>query len=491
MEKRFDLLLTGGTVVTGEGIRCADVGVRGETIAAVGPNLPREEAGEIVDVAGKYVFPGIIDVHVHPVYLDSVEDCSRVAAYGGTTTLLHYAYARTGDSLLQKVEEMLEDGLAHSLLDFGLHGGMFEAPRQLQDVPRVFEMGVRTFKFFMPYIKQGWTTDDYHLIKAMDMLAGLGGMAMVHAENGGAIDYLEDKYLSPSPSPSRLREGSSLPAPPREREGRSLPVPPRSRGESSLPAPPRERGGSKGRAFFNLTRPAAMEEEAIFRAIRMAEVTGCPLYIAHNTTRRAIRHIREAQEAGMMVYAETCPQYLTLTREIIEERGALAKIGPPIRTAEDRAALWDALAAGVIQVVATDHAPKHKDINGDFLEQPFGSPQIETLLPLVYDGGVNTGRISVVRLVQVLCENPARIFGLYPRKGTIGVGSDADLVVFDPTREFTIRAENQHSHAGYTLYEGRTVLGWPEMSFQRGQPVLRGGKIVAGPGGAHFLPTLR
>ena len=445
MEKQFDLLLTGGTVVTGQGIRRADVGVRGEVIAAVEPDLPREDACEVIDVTGNYVFPGVIDVHVHPVYLDSVEDCSRIAAYGGTTTLLHFVYARTGDSLLQKVEEMLEDGLAHSRLDFGLHGGMFEAPRQLQDVPQVFEMGIRTFKFFMPYIKQGWTTDDYHLIKAMDMLADLGGMAMVHAENGGAIDYLEDKYFT------------------------------------------RPDGSAK---YFNTTRPAAMEEEAIFRAIRMAEVTGCPLYIAHNTTRRAIRHIREAQEAGMEVYAETCPQYLTLTQEIVEERGALAKIGPPIRTAKDRAALWDALAEGVIQVVATDHAPKHKDVHGDFLEQPFGSPQIETLLPLVYDGGVNTGRISVVRLVQVLCENPARIFGLYPRKGAIAAGSDADLVVFDPTREFTIRAENQHTNARYTLYEGRTVLGWPEMSFQRGHRVLWRGEIVAKPGEGQFLPTL-
>jgi len=445
MEKQFDLLLTGGTIVTGERIRRADVGVRGGVIAAVEPDLPHEAAREVVDVTGKYIFPGIIDVHVHPVYLDSVADCSRVAAYGGTTTLLHYAYARTGDSLLQKVEEMLEDGLANSLLDFGLHGGMFEAPKQLQDVPQVFELGVRTFKFFMPYIKQGWTTDDYHLIKAMDMLADLGGMAMVHAENGGAIDYLEDKYLTGP-------------------------------------------GGSA--RYFNTTRPAAMEEEAIFRAIRMAEVIECPLYIAHNTTSRAIRHIREAQEAGMEVYAETCPQYLTLTKEVLDERGALAKIGPPIRTAGDRAALWDALAEGVIQTVATDHAPKHKDVGGDFLEQPFGSPQIETLLPLVYDGGVNTGKISVVRLVQVLCENQARIFGLYPTKGAIAVGSDADLVVFDPTREFTIRAENQHSNAGYTLYEGRTVLGWPEMSFQRGRRVLWQGEIVTEPGQAQFLPTL-
>jgi dihydropyrimidinase len=440
----FDYLLTGGIVVTGDGMRRADVAISGERVAAVERDLPREKAKLVVDIPGQYVFPGVIDVHVHPVYLDGVEDCSRVAAYGGTTTILFYAYARTGDSLLEKVTEMLEDGLANSRLDFGLHGGLFEAPKQLDEIPAVFKLGVHTFKFFMPYIKEGWTTDDYHLMRGMDMLSDLGGMVMVHAENGGAIDYLEDKYLT----------------------------------------------GPDGSAeYFVTTRPAAMEEEAVFRAIRMAEVTGCPLYIPHNTTARALRHIRDAQQMGLPVYAETCPQYLTLTEEVIRERGALAKIGPPIRTAEDREALWDALAEGAIQVVATDHAPKHKDVGGDFLEQPFGSPQIETLLPLVYDGGVNCGSISPVRVAQVLCENPARIFGLYPQKGTIAVGCDADLVVFDPAREFTIRAENQHSNAGYTLYEGRTVLGWPEMSFQRGQRVLWEGEIVAEPGRAQFLPT--
>jgi dihydropyrimidinase len=444
MNTQLDHLLTGGIVVTGDGMRRADVGISGETVAAIEPDLPRETAAEVIDVAGKIVFPGVIDVHVHPVYLDSVEDCSRVAAYGGTTTILFYAYARTGDSLREKVTEMLEDGLTNCRLDFGLHGGLFEAPRQLPEIPAVFELGVHTFKFFMPYIKEGWTTDDYHLMKAMDMLSELGGMAMVHAENGGAVDYLEDKYLT---------------------------------------------GPDASAEHFVATHPAAMEEEAIFRAIRMAEVTGCPLYIPHNTTARALRHIRDAQQVGLPVYAETCPQYLTLTEDVIKKQGALAKIGPPIRSAEDRAALWDALAEGTIQVVGTDHAPKHKDVNGDFLKQPFGSPQIETLLPLVYDGGVNSGRISPVRVAQVLCENPARIFGLYPQKGTISVGSDADLVVFDPAREFTIRAENQHTNAGYTLYEGHTVLGWPEMSFQRGHRVLWEGEIAAEPGGGRFLPT--
>jgi dihydropyrimidinase len=445
VDKPFDLLLIGGAVVTGEGIKRADVGVRGEVVAAVEAELRSEDASQIIDVSGRYVFPGILDVHVHPVYLDSVEDCSRVAAYSGTTTLLNYAYARTGDSLLHKVEEMLEDGEANSRLDFGLHGGMFEAPKQVPEIPSVMELGVRTFKFFLTYLKQGWYTDDYQLIKAMDLLAERGGMAMVHAENGGGVDYLEDKYLK--------RPGATA-------------------------------------QYFNASRPAALEEEAVFRSIRLAEVTNCPLYIAHVSARRSLRPIRQAQAEGLPVFAETCPQYLTLTQEIIERVGALAKIGPPIRAAEDRSALWNGLADGTLQVVASDHAPKKKDIHGDFLEQSFGSPQIETLLPLTYDGGVNQGRISLVRLVQVLCENPARIFGLYPRKGTIAVDSDADLVVFDPSRTFTIQASNQHSNAGYTLYEGHTVLGWPEMSFQRGHKVLWRGEIVAEPGQGQFLPTL-
>jgi dihydropyrimidinase len=307
------------------------------------------------------------------------------------------------------------------------------------------ELGVRTFKFFLTYLKQGWYSDDYQLIKAMDILAERGGMAMVHAENGGGIDYLEDKLL---------------------------------------------KGPHASASLFNASRPAALEEEAVFRAIRLAEVVNCPLYIPHVTAARALRPIRQAHAEGLGVFAETCPQYLTLTQDIIEQRGALAKIGPPIRSADDRAALCHALADGTVQVVASDHAPKQKDPHGDFLEQSFGSPQIETLLPLTYDVGVNNGWISIVRMVQLLCENPARIFGLYPRKGTIAIGSDADLVVFDPAREFTIHADNQHSAAGYTLYEGNCVLGWPTTSFQRGKRVLWQGEVVAEAGRGRFLPTL-
>lgn len=444
MEKIYDLLITGGQIVTGDSIRLADVGVKDGKIAAIGTGLSEEVSKQTIKANNKYVLPGIIDVHVHPVYLDDVEHVSRVAAYGGITSLFHFAYAKKDEGLMKKVSEMLEDASRRSLLDFGLHGGLFDSPMQVPEIPAVMELGVKTFKFFLTYLKQGWYTDDYQLIKAMDILAERDGMAMVHAENGGGIDYLEDKYL---------------------------------------------KGPHASAKYFNISRPAAFEEEAIFRSICLAEITHCPLYIPHVTSARALRPIRNAQEANLPVFGETCPQYLNLTQDIIEQRGALAKIGPPIRTAEDQKALWKALKDGVLQTVASDHAPKTKDIHGDFLAQGFGSPQIETLFTMTYEGGVNKGRISLVRLVQVLSENPARIFGLYPTKGTIQVGSDADLVIFNPNQEFTIRSENQHSNVGYTLYEGQTVLGWPERSFQRGKPVLVDGEVVSSPGSGKFLKT--
>ncbi len=442
----YDLLLTNGTVVTNGRMMRADVGVADGKIAEVGPNLVHDAATRVIDVAGRYVMPGVIDVHVHPVYLDDVEAAARCAAYGGTTTVLHFAYARTGESLEEQVTKMLEDATRRSPLDFGLHGGMFKAPKQVPEIPRVMALGVRTFKFFLTYLKQGWYTDDYQLIKAMDLLAERGGMAMVHAENGGAIDYLEDKYL---------------------------------------------KGPNASAKYFNASRPAALEEEAVFRAICLAEVAGCPLYIPHVTAGRVLRPIRQAQAEGRKVYAETCPQYLALTEDVLSTRGAYAKIGPPIRTSQDNALLWRGLADGTLSVVASDHAPKKKDPHGDFLAQGFGSPQIETLLPITWDEGVNGGHIGPVRLVQALCENPARIFGLYPQKGTLQPGSDADIVVFDPNHPVALTDENQHTNAGYTLYAGRNVLGWPEMSFQRGQPVLWEGEIVAAPGCGKFLPTMQ
>jgi dihydropyrimidinase len=440
----FDTLLTGGVIVTGQGMQRLDLAMHNGRIAALAPDLSAAPAKQTISVSGRLILPGVIDIHVHPVYTDNIEQCSRVAAFGGITTLLHFAYARPGEDLVQALEKFLEEGSRSSRLDFSLHGGLFQAEKQVPRILDAMRLGVRSFKFFMTYLKQGWYTDDYQLIKAMDILSTNGGLAMVHAENGGGIDYLEDKYLT---------------------------------------------GPGASASSFGLSRPAVLEEEAIFRAICLAEVTGCPLYIPHVTAQRALRPIRRARQAGQVVYAETGAHYLSLTEKILAERGALAKVGPPIRSEADRQALWAAVQDNTLQVISSDHAPKFKDPQGDFITQGFGSPQLETLLPVSYDEGVNHGWISPVRLAQVLSENPARIFGLYPQKGALLVGSDADVLVFDPCRSFTIRASNQHSNVGYTLYEGRHVLGWPEMTFQRGRPVLLNGEVVAEPGDGRFLAT--
>ncbi len=448
MEKPYDLLLKGGIVVTGQGMSRADVAVRGETVAAVEPDIPPHQARE-GHRRLRPLRPPRCDRRPRPPCLSgrrgSLLARGRLRRHDD---LLHFAYARTGESLLERVETMLNDGRARLRLDFGLHGGLFEAPRQVPEIPRVMELGVRTFKFFLAYVKQGWFTDDYHLTWAMDILAERGGMALVHAENGGAIDYLEDKYLK--------RPGASLPE-------------------------------------YRKTHPAALEEEAIFRAIRLAEVTGCPLYIPHVTAARCLRPIREAQAEGLKVFAETCPQYLTLTDEILETRGAAGENRPshPHCGGSGRA-LGEALRDGTLQVVASDHAPKEKDPWGDFLEQPYGAPGLETLLPVTYDWGVNRGWISVVRLVQVLCENPARIFGLYPKKR--GRSPSAPT----PTWSFLTRSRPSPSGRrtsipgpGTPSTRGRRVLGWPVMSFQRGhRDLLWKGRLWRILGGGRFLPAL-
>lgn len=444
MAEPFDLVVRGGIVATGAGMARADVGIRGEQVAAVGPDLPAEGAKQVLDATGRLVLPGVVDAHVHPVYLDDIQQTSISAAFGGTTTLVCYAYARPGDKVLDKIKEFREDGLANSLVDFGLHAGLFDVANQIAEVPKAFKLGVTSFKVFMTYAKLKWMTDDYWLMAMLDVVGQEGGLVAVHAENGLATDYLEDKY-------NRLKM-------------------------SAL-------------EVFTRTRPDVLEAEAVNRAIAMAQVAGCALYVPHISAAKALEPIRRAREAGQVVYAETCPQYLTLTEEILWKVGPQAKIGPPLRTPQDREGLWAGIQDGTIDAIASDHAPKAKEVDDDFFEAPYGSPQVETVLTLAYDEGVNKGRISVVRLVQLLCETPAKIFGYYPQKGTIAPGSDADLVVFDPTARHTIAHATQHSNANYTLYEGRECLGKPVVVMQRGRVLVQDGELVAKPGSARYLPT--
>jgi dihydropyrimidinase len=440
----FDYLIHGGLVVTETEVRQADVGIIGEKFAQVGLDLPFD-ARKSMNAKGKLVFPGIIDPHTHPVYEDNLENIAEVAAYGGTTMLIHYAYIKPGQPTLDTIRWFRDQSLEHSVLDFSLHAGFFDAANQIPLIPEMFNLGVTSGKIFMAYAKLKWMTDDYWLMAAADFLGQEGGLLMVHAENGLANDYLEDKYLT--------------------KEGRSQ------------------------KDAFLLTNPDILEAEAINRAARIAQVAGCPLYVVHNSAGLNMDVVRRLKGEGMRLYAETCPQYLCLNNEIYDRFGALAKVGPPIRTEKDRLALWQGVADGTIDLIGSDHAAKAKKQEDDFFSSPYGSPECETLLALLYDEGINKGWISLPRLAKILAANPAKVFGLYPQKGLIAPGADADLVVFDPTKRKILTHRSLHSRVGYTLFEGREVLGQPIFSMQRGHEVLVDGEIVQKPGSARFYPT--
>jgi dihydropyrimidinase len=444
MVKKYDTLVRGGLVVTGSGMQKADLAIRGEKIVAVRKGLSQNEANQIIDASGKYVLPGVIDVHTHPVYEDDLGGLSFTAAHGGTTTLIHFAYAKPGMKLIDTIKQYQEEGLRKSYLDFGIHGALFDAASQIEEIPRAFDLGVTSFKMFMTYAKLKWMTDDYHLTAAMDVISRNGGLAMVHAENGLVTDYLEDRSLNK---------------------------------------------GEDQKKVFLKTRPDLLEAEAIFRALTIATITRCPLYVVHLSTAKGVIPIQLAKIEGQPVYAETCPQYLTMTDLKLQKLGPLAKIGPPLRREKDRLALWSAIQKGIIDVVASDHAPKAKKIEDPFFEAPYGSPQAETMLTVTYAEGVGKRRMRPSRMVQLFSENPAKIFGLYPKKGALQKGSDADLVLFDPKQVHTIRHENQHSGAPYTLYEGRKCMGKPILTMQRGRIVVDNGEVKGKPGQGIFLPT--
>jgi dihydropyrimidinase len=444
MANTFEILIRKGLVVTGSGVRKADVGIKEEKIVAVEPGLSQDRVDRVIDASGKYVMPGVIDVHVHPVYEDDMGGLSLTAAHGGTTTLIHFAYAKPGMKLIDTIKKYQEEGLQKSYLDFGIHGTLFDPSSQIEEIPEAFNHGVASFKMFMTYAKLKWMTDDYHLTAAMDLIAECGGLAMVHAENGLVTDYLEDRSL--------------------------------------------KRGEDQKKVFLK-TRPDLLEAEAIFRALTIAAITRCPLYIVHLSTAKGLIPIQRAKAEGQKVYVETCPQYLTMTDAKLQKLGPLAKIGPPLRTEKDRIALWQAMKRGIIDVVASDHAPKTKRVEDPFFEAPYGSPQVETMLTVTYDEGVNKGRIKPGKLVQLFSENPAKIFGLYPKKGAIQEGSDADLVIFDPNYIHAIQHKTQHSGAPYTLYEGRRCVGNPILIMQRGRILVENGEAKGKPGEGKFLST--
>lgn len=445
-----DLVIRGGRVVSEGGVLEADIAITGGTIAAVASPALAIAAREVVDVAGAYVLPGAIDTHVHfnvfnPM-VDDFESTSAAAAYGGVTTMMPFIGGREGMSVVEGLEHFAAEGERHSVVDFAMHCRLRPDPALIEQIPDAIAYGVPSIKMFQAYKKRGMLFTDDQLLRGMELTAAHGGMVLVHAENGQVIDYLEDKLT---------------------------------------------REGKTGPEFYLASRPHFTEAEAVSRAIELAGFAHCPLYVVHLSTADGLEHIRRARGRGHAVYAETCPQYLLLTDVEMARQKGLAKIAPPLRWDRDREALWAGLAQGVVQTLGSDHAPflvADKLVGErDIFQAGFGMPGVETMMPLVLGESLRAGRLTLPQLAAAASENAAKLFGLYPQKGAIRTGADADLLVVDPDSEWTISARDLHSRAGYTCFEGWRVKGRITMSFLRGRPLLRDGRLCQSPGYGRFL----
>ena len=453
-----DTIVRGGRVVTPTGVDDLAIAIAGGKIVALGEEsrLPRGE--RVVDVAGKIVFPGAIDCHVHlGAEYDDWRGGPLAAAHAGLTTLIPFALYDDDkrETLPQAIARQRAEIESESVLDIGVHYILNNEPYILDGIPEAVRLGVTSFKLFMTYKKRPKRMcSDEFIAKAMELIGAHGGLCQLHCENGDVLCFLEDKYIA---------------------AGR---VEPR---------------------HFPETCPDWTEEEAINRAVRIGGLTGCPVYVVHLSTGLGLERIKQAQAQGQRVWTETCPQYLLLTDAEMERWGPLAKIGPPLRPAAggDREALWKGSEQGYIANIASDHSPRAKKFKEPgwkniFVDDqgkpvPFGSPSLETLVPLVYSEGVVNRGLPLTWMARVLSENPARTFGLYPRKGAIRVGADADLLIYDPDHEGTINVGDHHGMAGWTLYEGWKQHGRPWMTLLRGEVLLKDGRLHQKPGFGRFL----
>ena len=448
-------LIKNGTVVTSAEMVVADVLIDGERIAAVGSGLG--DADSVIDATDRLVMPGGIDVHTHmelpfggTFASDDFATGTRAAAFGGTTTIVDFAVQGFGETLSQGLDNWLEKAEPKSHIDFGLHLIVREISEGiLKEMDAMIERGVPSFKLFMAY-PGVFMLDDASIFRAMSRTADNGGLVMLHAENGGAIDVLVQRYLA---------------------EGKTAPI------------------------NHGLTRPSSMEGEATHRAIALAELAEVPVYIVHLSAKEALDAVREGRDRGVHAYAETCPQYLYLTMEDMARpgfEGAKYVCSPPLRPREHQAELWKGLVLDDLQVVSTDHCPfdyKDQKILGanDFSAIPNGLPGVEDRYTLLWDGGVATGQITPMRFVELIATAPARMFGLHPKKGTLSPGADADVVVFDPAKRRVLSASTHHMRVDYSCYEGREVMGAPEVVLQRGRVLVEHGEFHGKPGDGKFL----
>ncbi len=451
-------LIVNGIVVTAEGSHRADVLVDGEQIAVIGANL--RDAGmtadETIDAAGRWVIPGGIDVHTHmelpfggTFAKDTFETGTRAAAFGGTTTIVDFAVQSRGKSLREGLDAWHAKAQGRAVVDYGFHMIMSDVNDQtLAEMDQLVREGVPDFKLFTAY-PGVFYSDDAAVFRAMQQTAKNGGLIMMHAENGPAIDVVAADLVA---------------------DGKTDPY------------------------YHGIARYTVFEGEATNRVIRLAEAARVPVYIVHLSARDALDEVRAARDRGTKAFAETCPQYLFLSLDDMGNgfEGAKFVCSPPLRPADHQAELWTGLVKDDLQVVSTDHCPfdfhGQKDLGrGDFRKVPNGLPGVEDRLDLLHDGGVVGGRISPERWVEIVSTAPARLFGLYPRKGTIAVGADADIVVYDPAAEHTISAKTHHMDVDYSCYEGRLVRGRSDVVLSRGRVVVRDGAFHGEPGWGRFL----
>ncbi len=457
----FDTVIRHGTVVTASDTFEADVGISDGKIQAIARNLPA--GNKTIDAKGKLVLPGGVDGHCHidqpttdgSVCADDFYTGSVAAAYGGTTTIIPFACQFRGQSMQTAVDDYHRRAAGKAVIDYAFHLIVSDPTEALLkvDLPRLIGEGYTSFKIYMTY--DDMKLNDRQIVQLLSLARRHGAMAMIHAENADLIAWLTETLLE---------------------EGKSEP------------------------RYHAASRPMLVEREATHRAISMAELADVPILIVHVSGREAVQQIHWAQGRGMRIYAETCPQYVALTDDDLARpgfEGAKCVCSPPPRNKENQSAIWDGLESGLFHIFSSDHAPfRYQSHTGKMLKGdttpfnwiPNGVPGIETRMPILFSEGVKKGRISLNRFVELVATNPAKMYGLHPRKGTLAIGSDADVVVFDPELRRVIRSETLHHNVDYTPYEGMVVDGWPVTVLSRGDVVIEDQKLVVAAGRGEFLP---
>lgn len=450
----MSILIKNGRVVTAAEDFIADVYTEGEKIVAIGKDL-NYDAEKVIDATGKLVFPGGIDPHVHldmpfmgAFSSDDYETGTRAALHGGTTSVIEFILQKQGDTLHNALKTWQDKSLHKAVGDFSYHMAVtdFNDDVAKEVVQMIEEEGITSFKTFMAY-KGALMIDDGQMVQLMKVVKKHGGLVTVHATNGDMIDSLIAKNVA---------------------EGNTKPL------------------------YHYLSQPEVTESEASARFTDMLEYTGCPGYIVHMTCEGALNAVRKATQRNQKVFVETCSQYLMIDASLYErEDGAKWVMSPPLREKKDQEALWSGINQGLVQVVGTDHCPftwEQKQAGKDnFAKIPNGHPAIEHRVEFMYSEGVRKGKITLNKMVEVCSTNAAKIFGMYPGKGTICIGADADLVIFDPEKKHTISADTHHMNVDYSCYEGWEVTGKTEIVLLRGMVAIENGECWLKPGDGRFI----